>query len=278
MNNNADMKYIQRFDNNDTIALAIIRDGKTEQRFIRAGDYQKYRGWLRYKNSQGYNVYCSVATLTAGTKNRKKDSFLDNQSVVWIELDFKTQQWSKFHTDLPFPSLIVASSINKTHLYWLLSDKVNKNDIENINQGLRHYFEGKYGQNVDTVHDISRVLRIPGYKNHKNGYYCRLLQSNFKRYSPDIFSPLVKLLPETGTVSHPVINNSVSNFVKPSFESKSKSESDMREVIYRLTRLNWSRDQTINYLISKRAGEKSDINYYAELTVSKAISYINSRR
>lgn len=275
MNNNDDIKYMRRFNPNDSIAIIIINQGKTEQRFIRAGDYFKYRGWLRYKNSQGFNIYCSVATLLAGSKNRKKESYSDEQSALWVEIDFKTTKWSEFHVDLLFPSLIVASSIDKTHLYWLLSSDISKNSVEHINKGLNKYFSDKYNRSVDTVHDISRVLRIPGFKNHKNGYYCRLLQCNLKKYSSNDFHHIVKLLPETAQpVSPSVIKN---NSVTPA-GAKSKSEEDMCEVIYKLARLNWSRDQVINYLISKRQGEKSNINYYAELTVDKAINYIRSKR
>lgn len=114
--------------------------------------------------------------------------------VLWADVDAKHFDGSKAaalfalgRADLS-PSILVDSG-NGWHAYWILSERVPFADASSVMRGLAKAIGG------DSVHDASRVLRLPGTHNHKTNppHPVRLLHfeptrryrfSDFDGYSP----------------------------------------------------------------------------------------------
>ncbi len=66
------------------------------------------------------------------------------------------------------PTLIVSSG-NGLHVYWLLAESLGRDEIDRAEQAMRRlYFALNGHTGLDNVHDVSRILRVPGTCNNKD--------------------------------------------------------------------------------------------------------------
>lgn len=148
----------QQLLRNESLELRAIhrQSGKIKRNFVITVDLfieaaKKY--------GPGWDIYFGVATRfeQGGTK---KDCF--RSRCVWVDLDSTTLPDL---TDVP-PDVIVNSG-RGYHIYWILKEpkylrEKRYVEIEAVNRALSK----KFGADITTV-DISRILRVPGFKNHK---------------------------------------------------------------------------------------------------------------
>jgi hypothetical protein len=80
---------------------------------------------------------------------------------------------------------MIVSSGAGHHFYWELDTAVEPTHADAINSGLALRLGGD-----KKSRDISRVLRNPGFVNHKYGYAVELIAAHDYRYTPDDFSHL----------------------------------------------------------------------------------------
>jgi hypothetical protein len=112
----------------------------------------------RYKH---HEVYFGVSTRW-GQSGTKRNCF--RVRAVWMDFDNRSIDDA---LDLdPKPNIVVSSG-NGIHVYWLLETPVLVTNgawekIEAINRGLCKKFGGD-----SAAIDVSRILRIPGFQNHK---------------------------------------------------------------------------------------------------------------
>lgn len=111
------------------------------------------------------DVYFGIATRDG---NGGKNDNVVRIPCAWADLD------AKDHLEPPQtrlercplkPSAVVCSGMG-LHCYWCLSEPLGKADIpriEKLNKGIAQALDG------DSVHDVARVLRVPGTLNHKYG-------------------------------------------------------------------------------------------------------------
>jgi len=147
---------------------ALLRNETLELRAIRREDNSIKRQFLTsveefLKSAQkygiGWDIYFGVSTrFQLGGK--KQDCY--RVQCLWVDLDKKK---TPSFGDLP-PDIIVQSGTG-SHLYWLLEEPIfvrtgRWKEIEAVNRALCK----KFGGDIASI-DVTRILRVPGFSNHK---------------------------------------------------------------------------------------------------------------
>jgi hypothetical protein len=218
--------------------------------------------------------------------HRTEDDVEDLQRFLWIETDSAVYGFGEWKEKLkiPLPNTTVNTSLDHFHHYWILDEPLHKDDIKNHNIMLREHIERTTGVKLDHVHDLSRVLRVPGLINHKNGYIARLIRFNLRPVSVEEFKTITAPYAEhsSAKANHISTVRPITRFDFADVSQRctviaglypSKSERDIAEVIYRLSH-GYTEGEVKEYLRDKRRGEKKDLEYYVNLTVSKALEYL----
>lgn len=134
------------------------------------------REWLLDMNEAGYGIYAGVLPRL-GKGQRGKNGVRPGR-VVWLDVDNAAPEHVveilRRHTGqagaLPPPTLVLGSGAG-THLYWRFSGLVAPAAIERLNKSIvqcaRHVLKL---QGADAnCSDRARIMRVPGYINHKRG-------------------------------------------------------------------------------------------------------------
>src|SRR6266404_120861 len=160
--------YIRdNFEADDRVAIVLLskRTGAVLQRVTSAEKIAapEYQAWLRYMNARKYEVYISMNTLKAGTHRRTKN---DVDLIRHIYLDFDENGTAAVEAllerdDLPPPNYLINSSPDKWQVIWKIGG-CGKDEAQEIERGL----VADTGADPAVV-DIARVLRLPGFYNHK---------------------------------------------------------------------------------------------------------------
>jgi hypothetical protein len=162
----------------------IGKTGSVKQRFCDRVDYAigaiemlRLTSW----NEQGRNIYFGVCPRKgkSGTKYG-----VASVTALWADLDDRNYQEGKEEALMrlqafqPMPSAIVDSG-HGYHAYWFLDEPAEIDDISQIEgyiKGIAKTLGGDY------VHDLGRVMRLPGFLNVKNPdspVPCVLLDEHF---------------------------------------------------------------------------------------------------
>ena len=126
---------------------------------------------LGYLNSQGAGIFFCV-NETDG-KGRTGANIIKVRSV-YADLDGAPLEKALEYN----PSLVVESSPNKYHCYWFVKD-VPLEAFKTLQQGIIRVLNSD-----PAIHDLPRVLRVPGYLHNKNEPFL----VNVKSCSGDIFT------------------------------------------------------------------------------------------
>ena len=146
---------------------------------IAASDFQ---AWLRFKNAGQNEVYISMNALRQEARGRTKS---DVAAVRHVYLDFDergTEAVERLLTrqDLPQPNYLLNSSPDKWQVVWKV-EGFAKDQSENLQRGLAR----ETGADTAAT-DCSRVLRLPGFYNHK---YARKHFIGIQALSKDVYHP-----------------------------------------------------------------------------------------
>jgi len=151
----------------DTIAhlLRNEREVKTQQRIVLAERAltPRYLGWLAYENHNGANVYLSANPLLARSRKRTKECIASIRHLyIDIDLNGEARLAALRASELvPEPNIIVSTSTGKYQVLWRVEDF----DFYMQETTLKLLAMAFYGDISCT--DCNRVLRIPGFLNHK---------------------------------------------------------------------------------------------------------------
>lgn len=135
------------------------------RRWERADSILTQTSELHAANSDGINIYFGVnpRAKLAGTK----EAVLQCRTV-WADLDriSLADADSRWRDHLPPPTLVVNSG-HGVHFYWKLDAPadVSATASRNAFEGLLKRLYGTLGS--DSTQDVSRLLRLPGFLNHK---------------------------------------------------------------------------------------------------------------
>jgi len=133
-------------------------DDKGKRRDLAQQFHGKHHGQeLMTLNRQGAGVFLTV-NETDG-KGRKRDNIVSIRAL-FVDLDGAPLKPVR-DFDLK-PHLIVQSSPGKYHAYWFAVD-IPPQSFSHMQKGLASMFNGD-----PVVHDISRVMRVPGFYHNKN--------------------------------------------------------------------------------------------------------------
>ncbi len=263
-------KYIRaNFDAEDRLALVLLNK-RTEaviQRLSRAEkiaaeDTQK---WLRYMNAQKYEVYVSMNTLREDARGRTKSDIAEIRHI-YLDLDDGGREAVEGllgREDLPEPSFVLNSSPEKFQVVWRV-EGFAQDQAETLQRGLAR------DAGADTAAtDSSRVLRLPGFYNHKYAepHYIRAEPMSDRLYRPEQFPEF----PNGETQRRELDDNRGSAGRKMGQETGGKSQSE-RDWAYakRALARGESEQAVIAAIAEYRRQDKPNPQYYAELTVRKA--------
>ena len=187
MNMKISVDYLlDNFDRSDRLAVVLIhkRSSAVLQRLatadqIAAADFQ---AWLRHKNAGQNEVYISMNALREDAHGRTK---ADVGPIRHVYLDFDEGGTAAVERlfkrgDLPQANYLLDSSPDKWQVVWKV-EGFAKDQAENLQRGLAR----DTGADPAAT-DCSRVLRLPGFYNHK---YARKHFITVQALSKDVHGP-----------------------------------------------------------------------------------------
>lgn len=254
------------FEPSDHLAVLVLNKltGAVTQRISTAERIAEpdYQAWLRYQNAQQSEIYISMNALHDWARGRTKNEvaairhvYLDLDENGGAALDHLSNR-----EDVPDPSQIINTSPGKWQVIWRVDD-FEKNEAEDLQKRLAR----EIGADPAAT-DCARVLRLPGFYNHKYG-----------RPYPVTVAPQ---FPVTGLIYRPKnfpkfphiekdYRLSLEVPVKPRPGQLSQSEHD-----WAYAKRALSRGEPVASIIAAitehRRNEKPDPEYYATHTVRKA--------
>jgi hypothetical protein len=143
------------------------------------GSFEECSYKLKQQNEKGSGVFWVV---NHSKDKNQTDSSIDSIRAVFVDLD-GAPLFPVFHSD-PAPHVILESSKGKYHAYWLVTGDFPVSDFSRFQKALAKKFKGD-----PSVHNLSRVMRIPGFVHQKdpsNKFVTRIMEmtSHFP-YSPE---------------------------------------------------------------------------------------------
>jgi hypothetical protein len=270
--NLAAQRYVlENFAAKDRVALLALHRTTHEviQRITTAETLSSpdFQAWLSYLNTQKHDLYLSMNTLKRGSRGRTKE---DVDCIRHIFLDFdqngdRAVEKLLARSDLPVPNYLVSTSPDKWQVVWKV-EGFEKAAAEELEKGLVR------STGADpSVADVARVLRLPGFYNHKYrpAYLVTAEARSDAIRSPDHFPKLA--------VDEPVAE--LSPRASPSRRrgtgrnQLSQSERDWAYAKRALGRGEPERRVT-EEIARYRVGQKHDAHDYAQRTVRKAVSQL----
>jgi hypothetical protein len=261
--------YIRaNFREDDRLAVVLIQKstGAVTQRIADVDRItsDQFQAWLRYMNSKRHEVYVSMNALNPGARGRTK---ADVVAVRHIYLDFDKDgpeaiRALRAREDLPTPNHILQSSPGKFQVIWKV-EGFEKEEAERLMQGLVR----ELGADPAAT-DCARVLRVPGFCNHKYG------TSHF--VSVDSLSNQVHTrsqFPNTPDSGRMAQSSNEDGQVVRTHDSVSHSERDWAYALRALARGDDPAE--VAAAIARYRHDKANPKYYAEHTVQKAVTALS---
>lgn len=258
---------LENFAAQDRIALLALHRASNEviQRITIAETLSSpdFQAWLSYLNSQKYDLYLSMNTLKPGSRGRTKQ---DIDCVRHIFLDFdqngdRAVEKLLARNDLPQPNYLVSTSLGRWQVIWKV-EGFEKTAAEELEKGLVQ----STGADPSVI-DVARVLRLPGFYNHKYrpAYLVTAEGRSDAIRRPDHFPKL----PIDQSIAERLRDN-LSQRRDTALHLPSQSERDWAYAKRALGRGETERRVT-EEIARYRVGQKHNPQDYAQRTVRKAV-------
>jgi len=261
--------YIRaNFRPDDRLAVVLLhkRSGAVTTRVSTADKIaaHEYQAWLRHMNAQRHEIYVSMNNLRPEARGRFK---ADIAEIRHVYLDFdqngaEALAAMRDREDMPNPNHILTSSPGKFQVVWRV-EGFRKDQAEELMRGMTRAL----GADVAAT-DCARVLRVPGFYNHKynSPYFVTVENLSAETYRPDRF-------PEFATEGLSVRMDVASRRARGSgaVESSSGGSQSERDWAFAMRSLSRGEDaETVIRAIETYRSDKPDPAYYARHTVEKA--------
>lgn len=254
------------FAPSETIALLLRTQtpSSVKQRIILVQQAlePRYLAWLAHENSIGANIYVAANPLRPGSRKRTKESIA---SIRHLYLDIDEDGDARLaairtSNAVPTPTATLSTSPQKYQILW----RVSGFDFTKQEQSLKLLASAFGGDPACT--DRNRVLRLPGFLNHKYdpAYRVTVEYPSDSVWNPDDFH-LQIAPPESGHFS-------ASTSDRRPARKHSASESDWAWVSRELS-LGRDAVKLTRQLASRRA-DKPNPFYYAQRTVDVASAHL----
>ena len=259
------VRYLrENFQPGDRIAVVLIQK-QTHRVIQRIATVDKigereFQAWLRHANANRFEVYVGMNALNPGARSRTKE---DVAAVRHIYLDFDHNGTAAVQSmiqcdDLPEPNYLVNSSAGKWQVVWKV-EGFQQDEAERLMRQLVR----ELGADPAAT-DSSRVLRLPGFMNHKYGkpFLVRAESRSAATYTPEHFPRSL----DDSKGSRSIMSTAPG---RGAIRGLSQSERDWAYAKRALARGD-SPLQVVGAISGFRRGEKADVIDYAERTVRKA--------
>lgn len=223
---------------------------------------EEYQAWLRFMNSRRNEIYLSMNTIAPEAQSRQKNDIAHIRHV-YLDFDEKGIEAVKAlreRSDIPEPNHILTSSPGKFQVVWRV-ESFTKEQAEELMRGMTR----ATGADVAAT-DSSRVLRVPGFWNHKYSvpHYVTVENLSEKTYRPENFPQFEQT--ELRDVSAGGHGEALR---RRSSGALSQSEHDWAYVMRALDR--GDSPEEIVAAIEKYRSDKPNPSYYARHTVDNAL-------
>lgn len=270
MDKEAAPKYIlSNFRPDDRLAVVLIQksSGSVLQRLSSAEQIssEEFQRWLRYMNREKHEVYVSMNALNPGARGRTKGEV---EEVRHVYLDFDIKGDEAIHAlrnrdDIPTPNHLIESSPGKWQVVWRV-EGFDANQAEVLMRGMVQ----ELGADPAAT-DSSRVLRVPGFYNHKYArpHFVRVQNLKDEVYTPSRFPEY----PEDGRSTRTGHSSSVGHS-RTAVGGVTQSERDWSYAHRALARGD-DAEEVIRAIATYRS-DKPNPDYYARHTVEKALQSV----
>ncbi|MGA7521969.1 MAG: RepB family DNA primase [Acidobacteriaceae bacterium] len=250
------------FAPDETIALLLRRENPPSitQRVVRLERAlePRYQAWLSFENGRGANIFIAANPLRAGARKRTKESIASVRHLyIDIDTDGDARLAALRASDLvPMPTSILSTSPGKYQALW----RVEGFNFDRQEQTLKLLAIAFGGDPACT--DRSRVLRIPGFLNHKYdpAYWVTVEYPDDSIWTPDDFQ--MNVCAVNALLCGPAITSR-----KPP-SKHSNSENDWAWVCDQLAHGQDAAKLTRE--LASRRSDKPNPLYYAQRTVDVA--------
>jgi hypothetical protein len=264
-------KYIlESFEPASRIAvLALNRDFReTVQRITSAekAASPEFQAWLRHKNASGSDIYIGMNPLKHDAPTRTKNE-IEAIRHVYIDLDYggeKALTGIQKSSLVPKANFVLTSSPEKFQIVWRV-EGLSLEEAEALLRALAREFGGD-----PAATDATRVLRLPGFAN--------------KKYDADFYVEARRHATATYHLRDFKLHIEGQDSPRRHYPARTKRESagmalSQSEHDWAFAKRALARgddpEVVIRQIADHRSGEKSDLQYYARLTVTKALAEMN---
>jgi hypothetical protein len=260
-------EYVRELFSPEDNAAILVRNRSTDHTVqtiakaetIASPDFQT---WLAGRSASGYDVFVGMNPIKDGAFSRTKGDIKDIRHV-YLDLDRKGDEALEAirnSNEVPPPNFVLDSSPGKHQVVWRVSG-FSQDESESLLRNLANKFDGDLAAT-----DSTRVLRLPGFANHKlpEEFIVQARQESDAAYTPRDFT-IDEGSPETPR--HFADLQGRRRTVPAGH--KSQSEHDWAYAKRALARGD-DPEVVIQRIADYRSDDKTDPNYYARHTVTKA--------
>jgi len=270
-------EYIRAsFHPTDRIAI-LVRNrerGETIQRISTVDRVvaASFQDWMRYKNERNScDIYIGMNALKPQAHTRTKEDILAIRHLyVDLDQDGSASLAAIEKSNLvPPPSYVLNTSPDKYQVIWKVED-IPQAQAEALLHALAREFDGDHAAT-----DSARVLRVPGFSNKKyeQDFMVTVHSQMDKTYHLRDF----KVRTEAVDSDYRQSRNNSRKSARSEPRAISQSERDWAYVKSSLAN-GADPEALIAELARSRSGDKSDPQYYARLTVTKALADLRTPR
>jgi RepB DNA-primase from phage plasmid len=262
-------EYIRaNFEPCDRIAVLVRnpKRGETTQRISTTAKVANilFQEWMRYKNDRdGCDIYVGMNALKPTAFTRTKHDVLAIRHL-YADLDHDgsaSLAAIEKSTLVPAPNYVLNTSPDKYQVIWRVED-IDLTQAETLLHAIAREFDGD-----QAATDAARVLRVPGFMNKK---YDHDFLVSAQHHSDRIYHTRdFKLRTEPLDSGYRQLRHSPLQANRFEPRPISQSERDWAHVKSALAS-GADPEELIAQLAQSRANDKSDPEYYARLTVTKA--------
>jgi hypothetical protein len=221
-----------------------------------------FQSWLREQNRSGGDIFIGMNPVREGSRNRTKEQIREVRHA-YLDLDEEagvSLQAIRTSGDVPPPNFVLDTSPGKHQVVWRV-EGLDTSQAEALLRALASQYGGD-----PAATDISRLLRLPGFKNQKynDAFLIRVHHETDAVYHQQDFH-----IHEDSPESPKDVTESLGGTRRMPTGHRSQSEADWAYAKRALARGD-DPEIIIQRIADYRADEKSDPIYYARHTVTKA--------
>jgi hypothetical protein len=222
-----------------------------------------FHSWLHEQNLSGADIFIGMNPVREGSRNRTKEQIREIRHT-YLDLDEEagaSLQAIRTSGDVPAPNFVLDTSPGKHQVVWRV-EGLDTHQAESLLRALASQYGGD-----PAATDISRLLRLPGFTNRKynEAFVVRVHHETDATYHLQDFR-----VPEDSPESPRHLSDSQQVARKLPPGHRSQSEADWAYAKRALARGD-NPEEVIRRIADYRADDKADPEYYARLTVTKAL-------